>query len=365
MSVYKKSGQQTSHREFSNLFFPATNVFCPDPRVIYWAWDNRYAIVCTDTGPNQTVRLAISSTGDPNGSWLRWTTGPNTAVDQPKVEVAKDKLVVGGNTTIGGVSSSIFYVFQKSDLLAGVANPRVAFLSTPRSLYQAAVQYTAASSAYFVQAFPGGNDLYLATISGTPATTVSLSVANLGPYRLIGPPKPAVPGGYLGGGYLDGRITSAVYEVTSGGAKVIQYSGMAECGSRVCNSNGRITLTSTGAVSSYVKTFGETSWDDTYGAVTIDGTGRPLEIFSRSNATRTPEAAIVTIGFRSIVATSVSGTTSCPAGKPPPCDERWGDYLGATQDPTNPEALWFVGLYQSSSGGDGWTTEIASVTVTG
>jgi len=118
-------------------------------------------------------------------------------------------------------------------------------------------------------------------------------------------------------------------------------------------------------VSTYVKTFAETSFDDTYGAVTLDGAGRPFEVYSRSNATRTPQAVIVTPGFRTVVAKSVLGTTSCHTGVTPPCDERWGDYLGATQDPSNHEELWFVGLYQSASGGDGWTTVISSVTVTG
>ena len=156
-----------------------------------------------------------------------------------------------------------------------------------------------------------------------------------------------------------------MYEVTSAGAKIIEYSGMAECGSRVCDSDARITFTSTRPVSTYVKTFAETSFDDTYGAVTLDGAGRPFEVYSRSNATRTPQAVIVTPGFRTVVAKSVLGTTSCHTGVTPPCDERWGDYLGATQDPSNHEELWFVGLYQSASGGDGWTTVISSVTVTG
>ena len=194
---------------------------------------------------------------------------------------------------------------------------------------------------------------------------MSLRTADLGPYQLTPPTRPAVPGGYLGGGYLDGRITSAVYKVTSAGTKIIQYSGMAECDTRVCDANGRITLARNGPVSSYVKTFREINWDDTYGAVTVDGAGRAFEVYSRSNTTHTPQAAVVTPGFRTVVAKSISGTTSCHTGATPPCDERWGDYLGATQDPSNHEELWFVGLYQTTSGDDGWTTVISSLAVSG
>ena len=119
MSVYTKSGTETSHTEFSDLFAPATNVFCADPRVIYWSWYDRYAIVCTDTTPaNQTTRLAVSATADPNGSWHTWSTGPNTALDQPNVEATKDKLVVDGSTTISGVSSPVFWAYQSRMLSA-------------------------------------------------------------------------------------------------------------------------------------------------------------------------------------------------------------------------------------------------------
>ncbi|HEV3260136.1 MAG TPA: hypothetical protein VG013_24985 [Gemmataceae bacterium] len=61
-----------------------------------------------------------------------------------------------------------------------------------------------------------------------------MKITDLGPDALTPPAEPAVPGGSLGGGYLDGRVTSAVYEVTTAGARIIEYSGMAECGSLVC-----------------------------------------------------------------------------------------------------------------------------------
>ena len=51
-----------------------------------------------------------------------------------------------------------------------------------------------------------------------------------------------------------------------------------------------------------------------------------------------------------------SGTTSCSSGQSPPCDERWGDYLGTAIDPSNPSNVWVSGLYQASSGGFGWGT---------
>jgi hypothetical protein len=381
--VYDRSGHRTSKRELGELFAPATNVFCADPRVIYWSWDKRYAIVCTDIGVNKTVRLAISKTSDPNLGWRTYDTGPNTDVDQPSVEATRDKLVIGGSTTLNGpeprvagtqhkrvvgasgargtISASVFWVFQKSDLLQGVAHPRVKYLTTPRGQFTAVVQATPAWRAYFVQAYPGGNDLFLEQIWGTPASGVHTRINDLGPYPLVPPTRPAIPGGFLGGGYLDGRILTAVYETTSAGQKIIQYSGMAKCGSWDCNANGRITLSSSGPSSTFVNKLGESGIDGTYGAVSVNGGGRAIEVETRSSPQLAPQMAVVGDGFRNVVAAGTAGTTACNPGTDPPCDERWGDYLGATQDPANPKRLWFVGLHQVTSGVDGWKTTIASV----
>jgi hypothetical protein len=49
------------------------------------------------------------------------------------------------------------------------------------------------------------------------------------------------------------------------------------------------------------------------------------------------------------------------ADKVPPCDLRWGDYLGATEDPSDASHVWLAGLYQIASLRWGWTIVIASV----
>jgi len=58
-----------------------------------------------------------------------------------------------------------------------------------------------------------------------------------------------------------------------------------------------------------------------------------------------------------------TGGTNCGGGSN--CDERWGDYLGAYQDPTNTSQVWFGGEYQLSSGAYGWGTVIAAGTING
>ena len=109
---------------------------------------------------------------------------------------------------------------------------------------------------------------------------------------------------------------------------------------------------------------GEPGWDYTYGAVGLNAKGDVFEAYSRSDASKDPAAAVVGPGFDVTLQPPTSGTTSCSSGQSPPCDERWGDYLGTAIDPSDPSDVWVTGLYQSSAGGYGWGTVIAEVSTT-
>jgi hypothetical protein len=143
---------------------------------------------------------------------------------------------------------------------------------------------------------------------------------------------------------------------------VIQFSQMAACVGLDCIADNRIRLDGRGPVIRYLRTF-SSSTDMTYGAVVLDAAGQRLEAYTLSTPTTTPEAAIITTGMSQIVHASAAGTTVCGPGRPHPCDERWGDYLGAAPDPTHPSKVWLAGLYQSASGGEGFATVITSVKV--
>ena len=73
--------------------------------------------------------------------------------------------------------------------------------------------------------------------------------------------------------------------------------------------------------------------------------------------------AVAGPGFDVTVQPAIAGTGSCSPSSQPPCDERWGDYVGTAIDPTNPSVVWATGLFQQTSGGFGWGTWIDSVSV--
>ena len=207
VTVYAKGATpptEVFHQDLTS-FFGGGPIACVDPRVIYWSWSDRYALVCSDIGSSPAVvRFAVTTSGDPSQGWNKYVIDSGF-LDQPKIEATSDKLIVAGNG-----NGEQFYVYQLADILAGASNPAMVHLtSTLSNLYQAAVEYTPTSAGYFVTAYAcTGCTVSLATISGTPATSVSLTETNLGDPQLRSTTDPPVPGGTLGGD-MDTRVLTA------------------------------------------------------------------------------------------------------------------------------------------------------------
>jgi hypothetical protein len=118
-------------------------------------------------------------------------------------------------------------------------------------------------------------------------------------------------------------------------------------------------------VLSYNDLIGAPGWDYTYGAVGLDRNGDVFEVYSRSSSSAAPGTAVLATGYDVVLQPAVAGTTSCSSGQSPPCDDRWGDYLGTAIDPSDPNSVWVSGLYQVSDGPYGWGTIIAKVSMFG
>ena len=361
-AVYDKTGHKLAEFDFGTFWPGGTDsnpVQCGDPRALYISSIDRFAISCTGS----SILFAISKTSDPTGAWWQYAA-PNTSfLDQDKIEATTDKFIVVGNT---GTNDQI-YVYNLSDVASGVVNPPLKGLVTKDSnIYQAAVQQTPTSNGYLVSSFPG-NVLYLATITGTQAAhDVRLTEKLIKSTDYPSPSEPAVPGGTIGAqgssDLLDGRIYDAVYETeTSDSKPVIQYSSARTCGSRDCVTSARIDLSGAKPVLSSNNLVGEPGYDDSYGAVGLDGAGNVYEVYTQSTPSSTPSAAIAGPGYLATLQASTAGTTSCQTEQTPPCGERWGDYFGTAIDPSNPTGVWVAATYQASSGTYGWGTVIAEV----
>jgi hypothetical protein len=356
-TVYRKSGAEVAQFPFSS-FWGAGTTLCVDPRALYISSVERFAISCTDiTNPNGPMRFAISKTSNPAGGWFRYAA-PNTRfLDQDKIVASSDKFIIAGNAG----EAEQMYVYNLSDVIAGIATPSLVALTARKSnVYQAAVEQTPTSNAYFASSYPGSK-LYLATVSGTPAAgDVALKEMAVPSSDYPAPHEPQVPGGAIGGHALDGRIYDAVFEVeTSDGKPVIAYSSARECGTRTCVTNARIDLSGAKPVLSSNVLIGEPGSDYSYGAVGLNAAGTAFEVYSRSSSSSDPGVGVLGPGFDVPLQPAV-GTSTCGESSPP-CDERWGDYLGAAIDPSEPSSVWVSGLYQAANGAFGWGTVIAKV----
>ena len=363
-AVYDKSGNKLKEFDFGTFWggTDANPTQCTDPRALYIASASRFAISCSDitnsSGP-EPMRFAVSATSDPTGAWYTYVA-PNTSfLDQDKIEATSDKFVIAGNTS----TTEVMYVYNLSDVVNHVASPHSVKVTARKSnVYEAAVQQTATSPAYFVSSFPG-NVLWLATVTGTPAAAnVHLSEVLVRSTDFPGPQNPQVPGGSFDGG--DGRVLDAVYEVeTSDSKPVIQYSSTRTCGTRDCLTDARIDLSGAKPVLVSDTLVGEPGWDYTYGAVGLDAAGDVFEAYTRSSPSTGAGASVVGPGFDVDLQPPTPGASVCSSGSGP-CFVRWGDYLGTDIDPSDPTTVWVTGLYQDSNGSFGWQTVIARVSTT-
>src|SRR4029077_9376717 len=111
---------------------------------------------------------------------------------------------------------------------------RVKAFNIPRGQYRSAQQISPSSAGYLIRGFTG-SDLFLGQITGTPAAgNVTFTEKDLGPDTMTSPHQPTIPGGSIGLGKLDGRVMNASYQVSTSGAKTIEFAQTALCGNWNC-----------------------------------------------------------------------------------------------------------------------------------
>lgn len=258
-------------------------------------------------------------------------------------------------------------MYDLGQVINGAPNPAETTINDTVNLTVATVNNSQPpnGNAYFVSA--GGNGINLSIITGTPTQhNVALSHQTFGSPAFAATTEPAVNGGFLGGGDLDNRVLSAAFEQQfSNGHFVIEFSGNTECSNQaqLCAYDVKLDLNTTPATIIKNVQLGATGQSYSYGSVALDGQGNAYLAYSKSDPNNTPDADVLatdtngTILFNSTTHAHTAGTTACGAGT---CDERWGDYFGGAQDPSNPNVVWTVAQWQQSSGLFGWGTEISA-----
>jgi hypothetical protein len=102
-----------------------------DPKVVYDALSGRFFATCDRNGRSASsqIRLAVSATSDPTGTWTTYTLNTDPAgawwADFPGIGISSDKVVVTNNLfavpPASGYLGVWMVVLRKSDMLAGAA----------------------------------------------------------------------------------------------------------------------------------------------------------------------------------------------------------------------------------------------------
>jgi PKD repeat protein len=123
-AIYDKSGTKVvGPNNLEQLFNGVTGASCEDgdPILLYDDQADRW-VACEFSicGANDRMLISVSATNDPTGSWNAYSFDVADVPDYPKLSVWQDGYYMGDNNDAG----NDIYVFERSQMLTGAANPK-------------------------------------------------------------------------------------------------------------------------------------------------------------------------------------------------------------------------------------------------
>jgi hypothetical protein len=173
-------------KKFSTFFGNSAD-FIFDPRVIWDRYWNRFVVLADgcvfssgcETSTNVSVfELAISTTGDPTGSWFIYRFGPGTGTgdfaDFPQMGMDINSVIFTYNDfKLGGGFDARTFAFNKASLYNGFGAGSSVFggsgctMAPPLVLDNSGVDYV-------ITICPNGNQVFIASLRDTGLTTNSM-----------------------------------------------------------------------------------------------------------------------------------------------------------------------------------------------
>ena len=368
--VFDRSGHLL--RAFDlNLLFGA--IQGTDPKVLFDPSTNLFfASFETKQAGGDAVNLALTS--DPvHGTWHVYNVAQNSAgyvFDQPKLGISGNKVMLAWNDR-GDVGPEDYHVVSKSALVAfdgsapgtvwandaGRLN-MIPVISLSATSTQYAIYHNYDTSSVGVLAFTG--------VPGVSALTATETVLPVAPTSA--PPAARQPGSTRTLESSDDRLQSAAWRdntLWATGGDGCTYPG--DQHERACvrlikvsTSNGQIAL------SRDVDLAWPSGNDLMYPAVATSGSGDLFLSMSGSSPTIYPSSLAAEVPG-GVIGSSVGGLLFASGVAPLSCPvwcvgrNRFGDYSGASVDPTDPTKVWMAsefGRLTRSGSSEEWATEI-------
>lgn len=387
VAIYAKTGgaplkQITLTSWFSNVI---TNAKIFDPKALYDQHAGRWVLLAVALGPGSTdsfFLLSISKTNDPLGGWFNYkmdakkdgTTATNFWADYPGLGVDSQALYLTANMFSFGSSGSFQYakirVVPKTGPYAGGAAAFFDFVKMKNAdgsmafTIQPCHTYGAPGVEYLVNSvYPSSTGTQkvlslwsLKNPTGTP--TLTRQSITTDPFSL---PPDAVQKG--GGTPLDTGDTRVLNAVFRGGSAWCALTTAHNWGGGNVAAIHWFQINATSGALTQQGVFGASGLHYFYPAVMPDSNGNMTMVFSRSGSSEfasvryTGRKASEPLGQLQASALLKAGVANY-LGLDGSGRNRWGDYAGVGNDPSDTLKTWIYSLYASS--GNNWATQVGA-----
>ncbi len=353
--IFTKAG--TPVRNFTlSSFFNTGSDFISDPKLIFDSLSNRwFASVIDNTG----VKLAVSTTDDPNGFWRFYAVdaGPGNLADQPIIGISDSIFLVSVNVFGSSYLGARWWALNKNDVISGASARLTSFgpfsnlesVHPVQSLSSTPTQYMVSVGAEDIGA--GSSSVVLFSVNGIPpdttTTSVSLAVQPISCLQIGSVCAADQPGG-ADVSTVDFRVMDASW-----------FEGLLWMGlNDKCRPSGdtadrsciRLIQIDT-PVQTVTQDFDHSASGQHFffPSLGIDNQGDLIVFYGYSSSSIHPSIAVtgqsVNDPFGSLAPAVTVKLGNVPGGE----EGRYGDYFGAAADPSDPTVIWGAGQYQTSS----------------
>lgn len=366
--------------------FPARDGLS-DPRIVWDAAHGRWLLTvvawkCSAAGSHGYIFGALSDSADPvHDGWYGFTLDygadlpdyPMTGTSTDKVAVSQNEFALTSAAT-GCVTSTLdnasVTIMDWASLLARPSTFSIGYFPIgPTSFAWRPALATPATSATIhligeVSVGTSSSDVGYAQITGdvaggTAAISPITDLTTGGSFAAFTDPgQPVDPGGPIGPSTVDRRPTDAVLN-----GSILSWVSTYPCtptGDTTARDCVRVSALDVGSLAPVQDVLFGTSGADTFmGGIGQSRNGTFHVVYSRSSATagissysryRLPSEVV---GAYSAEVKVGDGGTTTYAG------DRWGDYVGVAQDPSDPNAVWQADAHTASTGT--WATAVSQL----
>ncbi|HZY93398.1 MAG TPA: hypothetical protein VFE98_00865 [Candidatus Bathyarchaeia archaeon] len=345
-------------------FFHAGRDFISDPKITFDMSSGRwFASILDSDGRHYFTRtsviFAVSSSPDPVGIWKIYNvTGSLQFPDQPRIGTSDDKFVISTNDfSTDGTSflGAHVWVFNKNELITG--SQSVAYASYGPTATLASVHQVARSNHNGVHGHSRSRHINVSRQDDAPLPQrcptwiCDYNVRNY--VDNPGPSRPPDPGGNLISAIHSTQVTTA-YKTLCGR---MEYSGTVStsraippAGIGFVNNCIRLTQIDTGSMTVlHDFDIADLSRDDFYPALSMDSSNNLVVVYAQSNGFDIYPSLLVTGQAVSDPSNTLRQPVRLRDGTASDKTGRYGDYFGASTDPSDQTLVWVAGEYHDNA----------------